>query len=374
MNDPRIYLKPHPRTLALRLRQGQTCALSHLASSLLMLTTAVGCSVATGEAAADSAGADSTVPACLPTLACAAPAAPQTSLQPWRHPIETPTLVTTDAITGLPAVPYHRGRDLFVNPGQPQVAVAHFTYGLANVDLTDEDVDVYVQRDCASGWESLGTATTTTGSAPHAPFQGITDGGGHVFFEVPQDKQLGPGLHRFRMIVRGDGSSTDVLLDVVPPKTPIFVSDVDGTLTSSEDIEYAAVLVGRDRGHAPRRGGSVSGSRREGLSPALPDRPDPSGSSSARAISSTRTASRRASFTRRRRISAPPPTAAPHSSRREISRRSRRAQASRRRLASATCRRTRRPTGRRSPTHWTAYFIRSAATTPGTASTPTRSS
>lgn len=225
--------------------------LSLLASSLVLLTTAIGCAATSEENAADSTGADSTAAACLPTLACDAPPPPPTTTHLWRHWIETPALVTTDATTGLPAVPYHRGRDLFVNPGKPQMIIAHFTYGLANVNLTDEDVDIFVQRDCASGWESLGTATTTTGSAPHASVEGVDDTGGHIFFQIPQDKELGPGRHRVRLIVRGDGSSTDLFLDVVPPKTPIFVTDVDGTLTSSEDVEFAAMLVGAIDGTHP---------------------------------------------------------------------------------------------------------------------------
>lgn len=220
-----------------------------LGSSLLMMM-AIGCS-STTEDTGDSNAADSTMAACLPTNACAAPAAPPSTWHLWRHWVETPALITTDAITGGPAVPYHRGRDLFINPGKPQTIIAHFTYGLANVNLVDEDVEVYVQRDCASGWESLGIATTTTSSAPHAPVEGVTDSGGHIFFEIPQDKQLGPGRHRVRLVVRGDQSSTDLFLDIVPPKTPIFVSDVDGTLTSSEDVEFAAMLVGAIDGTHP---------------------------------------------------------------------------------------------------------------------------
>lgn len=215
--------------------------LAFLASSFLVM--AIGCA-ATHEETGESTGADSTIAACLPTLACAAPPPPAFTPHLWRHWIETPALITTDAITGLPAVPYHRGRDLFINPGKPQTIIAHFTYGLANVNLVDEDVEIYVQRDCTSGWESLGTATTTTKNAPHASVEGIDDSGGHVYFTIPAGKELGPGRHRVRLIVRGDGSSTDLFLDIVPPETPIFVSDVDGTLTSSEDVEYAAVLVG----------------------------------------------------------------------------------------------------------------------------------
>lgn len=214
---------------------------------LLSVTVAsmvvAGCSAASDDV--DQSSGDLTaLPACLPTLECAPPPPPKTHFHFWRHWIETPAIVTTDPVSGLPSAPNHRGRDLFVNPGAPQMVIAQFAYGLSDVDLEDEDVEIFVQRDCASSWESLGVATTTTGSAPHADVEGIWDHGGRIIFEIPREKQLGPGRHRVRLVVRGDQSWTDLFIDVVPSGTPIFVSDVDGTLTSSENIEYAALLVG----------------------------------------------------------------------------------------------------------------------------------
>lgn len=205
---------------------------------------AVGCSASAGDDTGQAEDAVDAVPACLQTLECAAPAMPRTQARSWRHWIETPTLVTTDPVTGLPSPPNHRGRDLFVDLGARQTILAHFAYGITDTFLEDEDVDIFVQRDCASGWESLGTATTTKASTPHAAVEGVSDNGGRVMFEIPEARRLGPGRHRVRLVVQGDGSSTDLFIDVVPPKTPIFVSDVDGTLTSSENIEYAALLVG----------------------------------------------------------------------------------------------------------------------------------
>lgn len=210
----------------------------------LLVSLAVGCSAASGDDTGQAEDAVGEAVACLPTLECAAPAMPQVQSRWWRHWIETPSLVTTDPVSGLPSPPNHRGRDLFVNPGAPQTILAHFAYGITDTYLQDEDVDIFVQRDCASGWESLGTATTTKASAPHADVEGVSDTGGRVMFEIPAARRLGPGRHRVRLVVQGDGSSTDLFIDVVPPKTPIFVSDVDGTLTSSENVEYAALLVG----------------------------------------------------------------------------------------------------------------------------------
>jgi phosphatidate phosphatase PAH1 len=221
-------------------------ALGCVAGGLMLLA---GCSTTTDDGET-SEGALATAP-CLPTLECAAPPAPEHHWHLWRHWIETPSIVTTDTVTGLPATPNHRGRDLFVNPGQPQMIIAQFAYGLTDVDLEDEDVDIYLQRDCASGWEPLGTATTSTGGKPLPEIEGIQDHGGRIAYEIPAAKRLGPGRHRVRLVVKGDGSFTDLFIDVVPPQTPIFVSDVDGTLTSSENIEYAALLVGAIPGTHP---------------------------------------------------------------------------------------------------------------------------
>lgn len=209
---------------------------------------AAGCAASSTEDGAQQTADLTALPACLPTLACAAPADPSVARAAWRHPFQTPAFVLVDPITLLPRAPNHRGRDVFVNPGAPQTIIAHFTYGLVNADLEDEDVEIFVQRECGQGWESLGTATTTSGSAPHADLEGITDEGGHVFFEVPEARRLGPGRHRVRLVVKGDGSSTELFMDVVPPGTPVFVSDVDGTLTSFEHVEYAALLVGATPG------------------------------------------------------------------------------------------------------------------------------
>lgn len=209
---------------------------------LAVVVGAVGCAAQTEDTGAAD-GELNAIPACLPTLECAAPAPPKVERTWWRHWIETPALVTTDPISGLPSPPNHRGRDLFVNPGARQMVIGHFTYGITNTELEDEDVEVFGQRDCASGWERLGTATTTRGKNPHPTVEGIEDGGGHIYFEIPTAKRFGPGRHRVRMVVRGDGSFTDAFLDVVPPQTPIFVSDVDGTLTSSEYIELGAALI-----------------------------------------------------------------------------------------------------------------------------------
>ncbi|HLM76274.1 MAG TPA: hypothetical protein VK459_26385, partial [Polyangiaceae bacterium] len=142
----------------------------------------------------------------------------------------------------------HRGRDLFLNPGDPQWILGKFAYGKDDNDLEDEQVDIWLLRDCGSKWELLGTALTSNddffGSGPNDTVEGVKDDGGRVYFRIPAEKELGIGRHRVRMVVRGDLSGTDVYIEVVPKGTPLFVTDIDGTLTESEYIEFQALLEG----------------------------------------------------------------------------------------------------------------------------------
>lgn len=173
---------------------------------------------------------------CAPIPACdtAPPAAGPA--EPWNHGITSPIIVATGA-------PNHRGRDLFLNPGDPQWIIAKLAYGLSDKDLKDEKVDVYLLRDCGSSWEKLGS-TMTTNEGVHATVEGVDDSGGRVYFQIPDGQKLGLGRHRVHLVVKGDLSSTDLFLEVVPKGAPMFVSDVDGTLTDTETAEFPALLTG----------------------------------------------------------------------------------------------------------------------------------
>ncbi len=141
----------------------------------------------------------------------------------------------------------HRGRDLFLelNATSPQWVLAKFAYGAAILEagIKGEDVDVYLLRDCGNTWEKLGT-TQTTNAASHAAVEGITDEAGRIFFEIPAAKKLGVGRHRLRLVVAGDLSATELFIEVVPQNAPMFVSDVDGTLTTSETAQFTSLFTG----------------------------------------------------------------------------------------------------------------------------------
>jgi len=117
------------------------------------------------------------------------------------------------------------------NPGQPQVLIGKFVYGAFDTDLEDELVEIWARVSCDS-WVKLGASLTTTGNA--GTVAGVPDDGGRVFFVVPQERALPAGTYPIRMLVKGDHSVADCTLAVWEQGTRVVVSDIDGTLTTSE--------------------------------------------------------------------------------------------------------------------------------------------
>jgi hypothetical protein len=193
-----------------------------------------GTGAAGGAGATGSGGSGGGAGTCDPAPACdLAPPDPGAAIE-WNH-LES-SIATTFGD------PNHRGRDLFLNPGDSQWIIGKFAYGPTDKDIHDEVVDVWLLRDCTT-WEMLGTALTSD-DGDNPTVEGVDDTGGRIFFPIPEAKALGPGMHRVHLVVRGDLSTTDLFIEVVPAGTPVFVSDVDGTLTTSETEEYASLLTG----------------------------------------------------------------------------------------------------------------------------------
>jgi hypothetical protein len=189
----------------------------------------------TGATGTTSSAGGGGAAACEPIPACDAPLPDLGPARDFEH--------TTSEIYSSISDPHHRGRDLFVNPGEPVWIIGKFTYGLNDKDLKDEEVDVWMLRDCGDTWEKVGTAVTTE-EGEHPTVEGVEDSGGWVYYQLPSDLQLAPGRHRFELVVAGDLSHVPVYVDVVAPGTPLVVSDVDGTLTTSENEEFGALLTG----------------------------------------------------------------------------------------------------------------------------------
>ncbi|XP_060520907.1 protein retinal degeneration B [Cylas formicarius] len=118
----------------------------------------------------------------------------------------------------------HRANDIITREGASQILVARFMYGpLDMITLAGEKVDIHVMKDPPSGeWTLLSTE--------------VTDKTGRVTYTIPDEKSLGYGLYPFKMIVRGDHTSVDFFLAVVPPKTECVVFSIDGSFTASMSV------------------------------------------------------------------------------------------------------------------------------------------
>ncbi|XP_054706761.1 LOW QUALITY PROTEIN: protein retinal degeneration B-like [Uloborus diversus] len=118
----------------------------------------------------------------------------------------------------------HRANDVIVKDGMSQVISARFMYGpLDMVALTGEKVDIHVMKDQRRGeWTYLATE--------------VTDKNGRLSYSVPKDKALGYGMFPVKLVVRGDHTSLDFFLTVIPPKTECVVFSIDGSFTASVSV------------------------------------------------------------------------------------------------------------------------------------------
>jgi hypothetical protein len=146
---------------------------------------------------------------------------PNLAKKGWRHNITSPTIT---ALGG----PNHRIRDVILATGEASKLRGRFTYGTVDKDLGDEDVELWLQR--CPAWEKIGTLTT--------------DKDGIVWFDVPGT--LPAGDYKVRMVVLGDLSTADGMVAVWRPGMQAIVTDIDGTLTTSDWETYKDVIFGGD--------------------------------------------------------------------------------------------------------------------------------
>lgn len=64
----------------------------------------------------------------------------------------------------------------------------------------------------------------------------LTDKSGRIMFTIPHDKALGYGIYPIKMVVRGDHTSVDFYLAVIPPRTECVVFSIDGSFTASVSV------------------------------------------------------------------------------------------------------------------------------------------
>ncbi|ALC49367.1 vib [Drosophila busckii] len=118
----------------------------------------------------------------------------------------------------------HRANDVIVQEGREQRLNARFMYGpLDMITLHGEKVDVHIMKDPPAGeWTFLTTD--------------MTDKNGRISYSIPDQVSLGYGIYPVKMVVRGDHTSVDCYMAVVPPLTECVVFSIDGSFTASMSV------------------------------------------------------------------------------------------------------------------------------------------
>lgn len=118
----------------------------------------------------------------------------------------------------------HRANDVIVKEGCLQTFTARFMYGpLDMITLTGEKVDIHMMKDPPGGeWTLLSTV--------------VTDKTGRIAYTIPDKQSVGCGIYPVKLVVRGDHTSCNFHLAVVPPQTECVVFSIDGSFTASVSV------------------------------------------------------------------------------------------------------------------------------------------
>lgn len=196
---------------------------------------AVGCAIDTGDVTTDpgegsgsgSGSGEETVEA-IPDVQC--PGTPATGVAgDWIH--WSSSVISAGA-------PKHRGYDLIArSTAATQTIEGSISYSIADKALEDEDVELFACRQ--NTWENIGTART--------------DDEGYFALALAGGQRLPVGMRDLYVSVVGDRTGTRFLAFVAPEGRTLVVSDVDGTLTESENAFAEAQVFGgeADIGHQP---------------------------------------------------------------------------------------------------------------------------
>jgi hypothetical protein len=127
--------------------------------------------------------------------------------------------------------PKHRGLDLVAAAGDAtQRLEGWLSYSLVDKALEDEDVELFACR--AGAWRQVGTART--------------DDEGKFSLALASADRLPIGMRDLFISVVGDRTGVGFLAYVAPPGSPLIVSDIDGTLTSSENAFLETIVFGSE--------------------------------------------------------------------------------------------------------------------------------
>lgn len=126
----------------------------------------------------------------------------------WKH--------TMSKITAKLGSAHHRLQDVIGTPGSVVSVEAKFAYGDTDKDVEDEKVQLYFDN-CATTVKIL---------------ERTTNDDGRVSFSIRLPSV--PGVFALHGVADGDGSSAVAYAWVLPQGTHFAVSDIDGTLTTSD--------------------------------------------------------------------------------------------------------------------------------------------
>ncbi|KAL7844563.1 hypothetical protein SRHO_G00231020 [Serrasalmus rhombeus] len=118
----------------------------------------------------------------------------------------------------------HRVHDVIATEDGPQTLVGRFMYGpLDMVTLTGEKVDVFLMTQPASGrWVLFDTE--------------VTSSSGRVTYTIPANKRLPVGVYPIKMVVKGDQTSAEAFLTVLPQGMECVVFSIDGSFAASVSL------------------------------------------------------------------------------------------------------------------------------------------
>jgi hypothetical protein len=138
--------------------------------------------------------------------------------------------VTSEVIAALGGAK-HRGIDLVTaSTDATHTLEGWISYSVADKALEDEDVELFA---CLGGvWAAAGTART--------------DDEGYFALSLSGAARLPIGMRDLFVSVVGDRSGQRFLGYVAPEGTQLILSDVDGTLTSSENAFFETILLGTE--------------------------------------------------------------------------------------------------------------------------------
>ncbi|KAJ8386231.1 hypothetical protein AAFF_G00175510 [Aldrovandia affinis] len=118
----------------------------------------------------------------------------------------------------------HRVNDVIATEDGPQTLVGRFMYGpLDMVTLTGEKVDMLLMTQPPSGhWVHFDTE--------------VTNSSGRVTYTIPPGKRLAVGVYPIKMVVKGDQTSAEAFLTVLPRGMECVVFSIDGSFAASVSL------------------------------------------------------------------------------------------------------------------------------------------